>query len=49
MTLQDELKALYPSVKAARLAIEERGNDRDLDLTIQFAILKELRAIREKP
>jgi hypothetical protein len=49
MTLQTELKALYPVVKAARLEMEERGGDPDMLYTLLFAILKELRAIKEKP
>lgn len=39
MTLKQELKTLYPQVAEMRQELEQRGNDKDLQLTIQIKTL----------
>ena len=48
MKLAEEVRTLHPVVKTARLQMEQRGGDPDIELTILFAILRELREIKER-
>jgi len=50
MTLKDEVKAMKSDAKEIRESMETRGgNDPDVTNTLLYAILQELRKIKEKP